>query len=47
MKFESVQDKFDSTVIRAHSLQFGRKIFEDKIKKYIDDKSAEFFSGKR
>ena len=45
MKFESLQDKFDPSTVRNHSLQFGRNIFENKIKKYVDEKSEEFFAG--
>ena len=47
LKFESIHDKFDPSFIRAHSMQFGRNIFEEKIKKFIDEKSDEFFPGKR
>ena len=47
LNFESIQDKFDPSIIRAHSLQFGRNIFEEKIKKFIDEKSNEFFPDKR
>ena len=42
-KFESLQDKFDPSIIRAHSLQFGRNIFEEKIKQFINEKSNDFF----
>jgi glycosyltransferase involved in cell wall biosynthesis len=47
VKFESMQDKFDPSIIKAHSAQFGRNIFEDKIKKFVHDKSDEFFSKNR
>ena len=47
LKFESIQDKFDSSIIRAHSLQFSRNIFEEKIKHFIDEKSNDFFPDKR
>ena len=47
LKFESIQDKFDPSIIRAHSLQFGRNIFEEKIKQFIDEKSNDFFPDKR
>ena len=43
LKFESIQDKFDPSIIRAHSLQFGRNIFEEKIKQFVDEKSNDFF----
>lgn len=47
LKFEAVQDKFDPFFIRTHSLQYGRNIFEEKIKTFIHEKSVEFFSGKK
>ena len=47
LKFDSIQDKFDPSIIRAHSLQFGRNIFEEKIKQFIDEKSNDFFPDKR
>jgi glycosyltransferase involved in cell wall biosynthesis len=47
VKFELTQDKFDPSMIRTHSLQFGRNIFEDSIKQFVDEKSDEFFSGKK
>jgi len=47
LKFEAVQDKFDPSFIRNHSLQYGRNIFEEKIQTFINEKSVEFFSGKK
>jgi glycosyltransferase involved in cell wall biosynthesis len=47
LKFEAVQDKFDPSSIHNHSLQFGRNIFEEKIKKFINEKSDQFFSGNK
>ena len=47
LKYESIQDKFDPSIIRAHSMQFGRNIFEEKIKQFIDEKSNDFFPDKR
>ncbi|MDR3610939.1 MAG: glycosyltransferase family 4 protein [Ignavibacteriaceae bacterium] len=47
IKFESIQDKFNPAVINAHSIQFGRNIFEEKIAKFINEKSNEFFLNKR
>ena len=47
LKFESIQDKFDPSIIRAHSLEFSRNIFEEKIKQFIDEKSNDFFPDKR
>ena len=42
-KFEKQIDKFDPEIVRAHSLQFSRKVFEEKIKAFIDEKAEEFF----
>ena len=42
-KFEKEIDKFDPEIVRAHSLQFSRKVFEEKIKAFIDEKAKEFF----
>jgi glycosyltransferase involved in cell wall biosynthesis len=47
LKFETVQDKFDPSIIRAHSLQFGRNIFEEKLNQFINEKSNDFFPDKR
>jgi len=47
LKFESIQDKFDPSIIRAHSQQFSRNIFEEKIKQFIDEKSNDFFPDKK
>jgi glycosyltransferase involved in cell wall biosynthesis len=47
LKFEAIQDKFDPSIIRAHSLQFGRNIFEKKLKQFVDEKSNDFFPDKR
>ena len=47
LKFEAVQDKFDPSIIRAHSLKFGRNIFEEKLKQFINEKSNDFFPDKR
>jgi glycosyltransferase involved in cell wall biosynthesis len=43
-RFEQSAHLFDLQAIRKHSEQFSRKIFEEKIKKYVSDKSEEFFS---
>jgi glycosyltransferase involved in cell wall biosynthesis len=47
VKFELIQDKFEPSFIRTHAMQFGRDIFENKITKFISEKSAEFFPNKR
>jgi glycosyltransferase involved in cell wall biosynthesis len=41
--FESYQDNFDPKIIRSHSEQFDRKLFEEKISSYVSEKSREFF----
>ncbi len=41
-KFEKNKDSFDPEIIRAHSLQFGREVFEEKIKAFIDEKLEEY-----
>jgi glycosyltransferase involved in cell wall biosynthesis len=47
LQFELIQDKFDPAIIRAHSLQFGRNIFEEKLKQFINEKSNDFFPDKK
>ncbi len=42
-KFEMQNNIFDSSVIRKHAEQFSRKIFEDKIKSFIDEKCKYHF----
>lgn len=42
-KFEVKFESIDYRQIRLHSEQFSRKIFEEKIKNYVDDKSEIFF----
>jgi glycosyltransferase involved in cell wall biosynthesis len=41
---ESNLDHFDPILIRKHSEQFSRKIFETKIKSYVTEKIDEFFN---
>lgn len=43
-KFESAVNGFNNKVIREHSLNFDRKIFEKNIKSYVDDKIHTFFN---
>lgn len=43
-RFESVAASFDNKLIREHSLNFDRKIFEQNIKGYVDDKIQTFFN---
>jgi glycosyltransferase involved in cell wall biosynthesis len=47
LKFEAARDKFEPSFIRTHSLQFSRNIFEEKINRFILEKSDEFFSGNK
>ena len=41
--FEKKEKQFDPEIVRAHSLQFSRDVFEQKIKLFINEKSEEFF----
>jgi glycosyltransferase involved in cell wall biosynthesis len=42
-RFESIEDKFNHKEIADYTKKFSRKIFEEKIKQYVDEKSGEFF----
>jgi glycosyltransferase involved in cell wall biosynthesis len=46
LRFESMEDKFNPVAIHNASLQFSRNIFEDKIKKFVDEKAGQFFRSK-
>jgi len=46
-RFEAKQDSFDPEVIRRHAELFSRTSFEQKIKKYIDEKAEDFFNRKK
>ncbi len=37
-QFEKIENKFDSKKIREHALKFDRKVFEKKIREFIEDK---------
>lgn len=43
-KFESIQETFNHKEISEYTKKFSRKIFEEKIKQYVDEKSEQFFS---
>jgi len=43
-KFESSQNKYDASVIRAHSKQFSREVFEENIRNFVEEKTDEHFS---
>ncbi len=43
-KFESIQDTFNHKEISEYTQKFSRKIFEEKIKQYVDERSEQFFS---
>lgn len=43
-KFESIQETFNHKEISEYTQKFSRKIFEEKIKHYVDEKSEQFFS---
>ena len=42
-KFESEESKFDKQTIRQHSELFSRKVFENKVADYVNNKVKEFF----
>ena len=44
LRFEEEANTFNPREISDHAKQFSRKIFEDKIKKYVQDKSVNFFN---
>lgn len=44
LKFELIKDTFDKNLIRQQALKFERKIFEQNIKNYVDDKIKIFFN---
>lgn len=43
-RFESAQNNFDSSALSEYAKKFDRKIFEEKIKEFIESKSKEFFN---
>jgi len=43
-KFEQCENKFDPSVIRAHSKQYSREVFENSIKNFVDEKIEIHFS---
>lgn len=43
-KFESIQETFNHKEISEYTKKFSRKIFEEKLKQYVDEKSEQFFS---
>lgn len=46
-RFESIEDSFNHNEISEYTKKFSRKIFEEKIKQYVDEKSDEFFGKKK
>jgi glycosyltransferase involved in cell wall biosynthesis len=46
-RFEIIEDTFNHKEISEYTKKFSRKIFEEKIKKYVDEKSGQFFSKKK
>ncbi len=42
-KFESIQDSFNHKEISEYTKKFSRKIFEQSIKQFVDEKTEEFF----
>jgi glycosyltransferase involved in cell wall biosynthesis len=46
-RFERIEDSFNHNEISEYTKKFSRKIFEEKIKQYVDEKSDEFFGKKK
>jgi glycosyltransferase involved in cell wall biosynthesis len=44
-KFETSRHRFNPSVIRAHSKQFSREVFEENIKNFVEQKTDEHFSS--
>ncbi len=44
LRFEKVHDKFDPCSLNEYAKSFDRKIFEEKIKTFVDTKCVEFFN---
>ena len=44
-KFEKLERKFNPESLNIYAKQFSRKIFEEKIKRFIDEKCNEFFNN--
>ena len=44
-KFEASNNLFDPQLIRNHAEQFSRKIFEENISTFINDKAKNFFAN--
>lgn len=47
LRFEEKENTFNPQEISNHAKQFSRKIFEDKIKEYVQDKSVNFFNKEK
>ncbi|MCL5030222.1 MAG: glycosyltransferase family 4 protein [Bacteroidetes bacterium] len=43
-RFESAQNNFDPSALSEYAKKFDRKIFEERIKEFVESKSKEFFS---
>jgi glycosyltransferase involved in cell wall biosynthesis len=46
-RFEIIEDSFNHKEISEYTKKFSRKIFEEKIKQYVDEKSEQFFGKKK
>ena len=47
IRFENKIDSFDATAIRTHSEKFSRMNFEENIKSFVNERSQQFFHGKK
>ncbi|QQS36353.1 MAG: glycosyltransferase [Ignavibacteriales bacterium] len=46
LKFEKNENKFDSVFLNQYAKKFDRKVFEENITRYVDEKSNIFFNRK-
>lgn len=44
LKYEKIEGKFDSLLLNSYAKKFDRKIFEENIKNYVDEKCNLFFN---
>jgi glycosyltransferase involved in cell wall biosynthesis len=47
VQFVNEKDSFEPSAIRKHSEKFSRMIFEETIKKFVNEKAEEFFHDKK
>jgi hypothetical protein len=46
-KFDEIKDSFNAEEIASNAKKFSRHIFESEIRKYVQEKSVNFFSEKK